>query len=107
VVLGPFQGHLAHGLKFDERMGTKDDYDFCLQVLSKHKKVLRLNKYAYYCDHGDNAGGIVSMRTLEREIHYCRAIEKKWGREIISYPLKPRKMTELLNGRVQVPVAGV
>lgn len=103
VILGPFQGHLDHGLLCDERMGSKDDYDLSLQALNKHRKVLRLNKFAYDCDHGDNAGGIVSMRTMERETAYCRAIEKKWGRHIISYPLKPKKMGDLLNGRVNVP----
>jgi len=57
IVLGPFQGHLDHDLLFDERMGSKDDYDFSLQQLCRYNKVLRLNKYAYYCHHGDNAGG--------------------------------------------------
>lgn len=106
-ILGPFQGHLEHDLLCDERMGTKDDYDFFLQVLHRHKKALRLNKFCYVCDHGDNLGGIVSMRTMEKETQYCRAIESKWGRHIISYPLKPRRMSDLLNGRVRVPIAGV
>jgi hypothetical protein len=75
-------------------------------VLHRHKKVLRVNKYAYDCEHGDNAGGIVSMRTWEREVAYCRAIERKWGRHIISYPLEPKKMGDLLNGRVNVPIGG-
>jgi len=107
VVLGPFQGHLWHDLRFDERMGTKDDYDFSLQVLSRFKKVLRLNKYAYVCRHGRNAGGIVASRTMERETAYCRAIEKKWGRHIIRYPRRPKRLGELLNGRVMVPISGV
>ena len=92
IVLGPFQGHLRHGLLYDERMGTKDDYDFSIQVLNKYRKILRINKYAYQCKHGGNAGGIVSQRTMEVESGYCRAIEKKWGRGVISYPLFPKKM---------------
>ena len=107
VVLGPFQGHLEHGLMYDERMGTKEDYDFSLQVLNRFRKVLRINKYSYLCRHGDNAGGIVSMRTMERELADCRAIERKWGRAIIHYPLAPRKITELLNGNVNAPIRGV
>lgn len=106
VVLGPFQGHLEHGLRYDERMGTKEDYDMSLQVLNKYKKVLRMNKYAYVCRHGDNRGGIVSMRTMERELRDCRAIEKKWGKNIISYPMEPKKLTDLLNGKVRVPIYG-
>lgn len=107
VTLGPFQGHLKHDLLNDERMGTKDDYDFALQVLNKFGKIFRNNMYAYYCDHGNNEGGIVSMRTMQREIWYCRAIEHKWGRNIIKYPLKPEKMADLLNGSVTVPIKGV
>lgn len=107
MVLGPFQGHLQHDLYFDERMGTKDDYDFNLQALAKYRKILRLNKYAYDCLHGSNAGGIVSSRSQEREIKYCRAIMKKWGERVIKYRIPPRKMGDLLNGRVNVPISGV
>lgn len=107
VILGPFQGHLEHDLLMDERMGTKEDYDFSLQMLRKHKKILRLNKFSYDCDHGENEGGIVSMRTMEREMEYNRRIMAKWGRKVISYPDKPRKMVDLLNGRVYVPIKGV
>lgn len=107
VILGPFQGHLDHDLFFDERMGTKDDYDFSLQVLARHKKALRLNKYAYDCLHGDNAGGIVSKRTQKIEIGYCKAIMSKWGEKVIRYRIPPRKMGDLLNGRLNIPIKGV
>ena len=33
IILGPFQGHLDHDLLFDERVGSKDDYDMALQHL--------------------------------------------------------------------------
>lgn len=106
VILGPFQGHLEHGLLFDERMGTKEDYDMSLQALNRHGKILRLNKYAYDCDHGTNRGGIVAGRTMEIEVAYCRAVERKWGRGIIRYPLKPKTMNELLSATVNIPIAG-
>jgi hypothetical protein len=107
MVLGPFMGHLDHDLRYDERMGSKDDYDLSLSALNKHKRILRLNKYAYRAAHGDNKGGLISMRSLDFETRYCRAIEAKWGRQIIRYPLKPRKLTDLLNGDVNIPIAGV
>ena len=107
MVLGPFQGHLDHDLMYDERMGTKDDYDFCLQALNKYRKILRLNKFAYDCRHGDNSGGIVSGRSWEREVEFCRAVMKKWGSKIISYHIPPQKTGDLLNGRVNVPIKGV
>lgn len=106
-VLGPFGGHLKHDLHYDERMGTKDDYDFSFQVLNRHKKILRFNKFSYDCGHGDNEGGIVSMRTMEKEIHYCKAIMKKWGKHIIRYKIPPKKQADLLNGRVNIPIHGV
>ena len=107
VILGPFQGHLDHGLSFDERMGTKDDYDFSLQVLKTYKKALRINRFAYDCDHGTNEGGIVAGRTMEQERKYCEAIMAKWGKEVIRYRIPPRKMGDLLNGSVRVPIRGV
>lgn len=105
-ILGPFQGHRAHELRFDERMGTKDDYDFALQALCRYRRVLRMNKFHYVADHGQNAGGIVSGRSMEIEQGYCRAIMAKWGQDVITYRIPPRKMQDLLNGRVRVPIQG-
>ena len=108
ISLGPFQGHLEHDLFFDKRVGTKDDYDMALQQLQKYKILFRWNKYHYICEHGVNAGGIVSYRKKEKEIEYCRAIMKKWGRSIIKYELPPKKMTDLLNAKfVKIPISGV
>jgi len=107
VVLGPFMGHLKHDLYYDERMGTKDDYDMSLQVLNKYRKILRFNKFSLACSHGDNKGGIVGMRTQGKEIVYCEAIMKKWGKKIIKYKIPPKKMGDLLNGVTNIPIAGV
>tara|TARA_R100001440_G_C2500462_1_gene116461 strand:- start:59 stop:808 length:750 start_codon:yes stop_codon:yes gene_type:complete len=108
LILGPFQGHLEHEMIFDKRVGTKDDYDMALQHLNKYKKILRFNKYAYDCEHGDNKGGIVSYRSKEKEIQYCKAIMLKWGKKIIQYKIPPTKMTDLLNAKqVNVPINGV
>ena len=107
LVLGPFNGHLRHDLFYDERMGTKDDYDFSLQVLRKYKKLLRFNKYSYTCEHGTNPGGLIGYRTRELETKYCKAIMKKWGTHIIKYKLPGEKMADLLNGTVNIPIKGV
>lgn len=106
ITLGPFQVHLDHDLLFDERMGSKDDYDMALQQLNRFGMLLRVEKLAYDCDHGINSGGIVSMRTREREEKYCRAIMDKWGQRIIKYKLPGEKMGDLLNGSVKVPIKG-
>lgn len=108
IILGPFQAHLEHELLFDNKVGTKDDYDMALQQLQKYKKVLRLNKFHYLCEHGDNKGGIVSYRSKEKEIEYCKQIMLKWGKKIIQYKIPPKKMTDLLNAKkVNVPIKGV
>ena len=108
ICLGPFQGHLDHSLKFDPRMGTKDDYDMALQQLKTYKVMLRWNKYNYVCEHGDNEGGIVSYRTSKKEEQYCRAIMKKWGSHIIKYQLPAKKKVDLLNAaKVNIPISGV
>ena len=108
IILGPFQGHLEHDLKFDERVGTKDDYDMALQQLQKYHMIMRWNKYHYICAHGNNQGGIVSYRSKAREIEYCEAIMKKWGKKIIKYRIPPKKMTDLLNAeQVNIPIDGV
>ena len=108
IILGPFQGHLEHDLNFDERVGTKDDYDMSLQQLNKYRKILRFNKFAYECNHGNNKGGIVSYRSKNKEIQYCEAIMKKWGTNIIKYNIPPKKMTDLLNANnVNIPIKGV
>ena len=107
MVLGPFHAHLNHDLLYDERLPFKEDYDFSLQVLCRHKKVLRMNKFGYYCEHATNPGGVVSMRTLQRERSNCLAIMRKWGSKIIKYDINHGSMTKLLNGQVNVPIHGV
>lgn len=107
VALGPFTAHAEHGLFYDERMNAKEDYDMALQALAAFGVLFRWNKYHYRGQHGDNPGGIVSMRTMEYEIAGCRAIENKWGRAVIKYPDDPKTMSDVLNARVNVPIRGV
>jgi hypothetical protein len=108
IALGPFQAHLSHDLKFDDRVGSKDDYDFALQHLRKYNILFRWNKFHYICEHGFNSGGIVSMRTLDREIHESKQIMRKWGTKIIEYQIPPKKPNDLLNAKkVNIPIKGV
>ena len=108
ITLGPFQGHLNHDLEFDESVGSKDDYDMFLQQINTFGKVLKLNKYSYDCDHGTNSGGIVSFRTMEREIDWAKQIMRKWGKKTIQYKLPPKSMTDVLNAKkINIPSKGV
>lgn len=106
-ILGPCCGHLEHSLLYDERMDLKEDYDISIQALNKYRKILRANKYAVNAMHKDNSGGCVSYRTIEREAEACKAIERKWGTDIIKYDIKKGKYTDYLNGRVHIPIKGV
>jgi hypothetical protein len=108
ITLGPFSGHLKHELFYDEIVGSKDDYDMTLQQLHAYKMVLRINKFAYDCDHGNNSGGSVATRTKQKEIDFCKQIMLKWGKSIIQYRIPPKKATDLLNAKkVNVPIKGI
>lgn len=105
VILGPFMG-IVKGckLRFDERMGAKEDYDFSLQVLRRFRCIVRWQKYHYMADHGNNAGGITVQRSFEKEKAWAQAIMRKWGSSVISYDLRKKS---ILNGRVNCPIEGV
>lgn len=79
-ILGPFGGHIASTLRYDERMTLKDDYDFWLQHIRRYRKTLRANKYHYIHDHGKKPGGCVAQRTMDVERELARRMRRKWGR---------------------------
>jgi len=86
-VLGPFEGHLAPSLRYDETVLGKDDYDFWLQNLHWHRKTLRLNKYHYVHDLGGSlgqGGGFVSQRSREIEEKGLARLREKWGSRVVT-----------------------
>jgi len=109
-VLGPFVGHLEPGLRYDESVLGKDDYDFWLQNIRAYRKTLRINRYFYVHDHGKMPGGFVSQRTKETELAGIERMRKKWGTKIY----RPGGMSggasakgkNYLNSKVSVPIAG-
>lgn len=66
-VLGTFSCIIKSGIRYDERLGLNEDYDFFLQNIHKHKKVLRFNKYNYTAGHLDEKGGCGAYRLLKEE----------------------------------------
>lgn len=101
-VLGPFVAVGETKIRYDEDLWLKEDYDFWLQVIHRHHKTLRLNKYHYKVDHFDEAGGIVGQRNLPEEVRQLNRLEQKWGSKIVSFDL-----TRSVNPRVRVPLAGI
>ncbi len=109
-ILGPFHGHLSPTLRYDESVLGKDDYDFYLQNIRKHRRVLRLNKYHYIHDHAKEPGGFVSMRTKEKEKAGVQRMREKWGdvvfREGGGAHGGGAKGDNILNSLVRVPIPG-
>jgi len=75
-------------IRYDERLGLNEDYDFFLQVIQKHHKALRWNKYSYRADHLSMAGGCGAYRVLDEEKRQAEIMIKKWGNKVVRYNLK-------------------
>lgn len=104
-VLGPFSCHIVTNTKeirYDERLGLNEDYDFALQVLHKYHKIFRNNKYYYLAGHLSEAGGCGAYRTLKHEREQAEIMEKKWGTNVVQY-----NFAKTTNPRLKVPLKGI
>ena len=102
VVLGPCLGIIKEcDIKFDEKLGLKEDYDFSLQVLKRHRKLLRFNKYFYCAKHIGMSGGCASYRTKDKEIQQKKEFVKKWGNNIVQFK------GDDINPIIHVPIKGI
>lgn len=79
AILGPFNGHLSPELRYDERFDLREDYDFFLQNIHRHRRVLRFNKWHYFHDHATNPGGCTIYRTSDRQRDNDERLIRKWG----------------------------
>ena len=78
---GPFQCHLRNGIRYDESLPLKEDYDMTLQHLMMYRGALRLNMYYYIiCDQANSVGGCAVKRNIARERQQFDALRRKWGR---------------------------
>lgn len=103
-VLGPMSCHLGRDpdLRYDERLGLNEDYDYALQVLQKYRKILRFNKYFYQCEHLDQPGGCSTYRNMDKEKAQGEIMVKKWGPEVVAYEFERSP-----NPRLHVPLRGI
>lgn len=117
-ILGPVCGHLpGGGLRYDERMPLKEDYDFFLQHVNKFRGVFRFNAYQYVCDHKKLLGGCGEYRNMKVEQEQFALFRKKWGSRIIATQhvdgrhdnekRKSRKHRFDTNPLIRVPISGV
>lgn len=109
---GPFQCFIknAGGLRYDENLPLKEDYDMSLQQLNKYRKVLRVNRFHYYCLQSKQAGGCATYRNLEREKEQFRLLQKKWGSKIVkedSHSKKQNRKVFDYNPILKIPIKGI
>jgi len=113
VILGPFGGFTNCDVRYDEGLPLKEDYDLSLQLINKHRKVLRINHVHYVCDQHTNKGGCAEYRTIEAEKDQFVALEKKWGNKIVhrdggeSKTGRVRQAAYDINPIIKIPIGGV
>lgn len=109
VVLGPLSGfrNVDKSIRYDEEIFMKEDYDICIQVLRKYRRILRNNKWVYLCGHIHNAGGFAGIRNEDNEREHALAFQKKWGSAIVNLTRKTQGGNVTINPRVRVPIKGV
>ena len=111
---GPFQVFLkGNELRYDESLPLKEDYDMSLQNCNKYRGCLRVNKYHYNCKQSKQKGGCATYRNYEREEKQLRALQKKWGTDIVKQDKskqaksKKTKMNIDYNPIIRIPIKGV
>ena len=85
IIYGPMFGLVRNDLRFDERLGLKEDCDYSIQVLNKYRKILRFNKYYYEAGHLIDRGGCSKYRTKKKEADQRDLLIKKWGSKIVKF----------------------
>lgn len=85
-IAGPIQGFMTGGgLRYDENLPLKEDYDMTLQQLVKHGYVLRLNFVLLSVKQSEQEGGCATYRNLEREKEQFMRLRRKWGSKLVRY----------------------
>ncbi|MCQ2589270.1 MAG: hypothetical protein MJ179_02495 [Treponema sp.] len=108
---GPFQCFIKDGgLRYDERLPLKEDYDMSIQQCRKYRKVLRVNAYHYFCKQSKQKGGCATYRNSEKEVEQLKALRRKWGGAIVKSDVfsnkRKRKVIDY-NPIIHIPIKGV
>lgn len=104
-VLAPFSCHIVddvNEIRYDERLGLNEDYDYALQVLNKCHKIFRNNKYYYIAGHLTETGGCGSYRVLNEEKKQGVIMQEKWGSKVVKYDF-----SKSTNPRLKTPLKGI
>lgn len=111
----PFTVHVSHRLRYDERLSLKEDYDFTLQLLNAHRKILRVNRASYRTLQMAQPGGCATYRNMDAEREQVELLRRKWGARIVraealsdSRNKRATKVRKLdLNPVIVPPIRGV
>lgn len=111
---GPFQCFIkGNGLRYDEMLPLKEDYDMTLQNMNKYRGALRVNKYHYVCRQSEQKGGCAIYRNMEKEKEQFEMLQKKWGSNIVRLDTsnkgrskKNRKYIDY-NPIIKIPIKGI
>lgn len=70
----------GHGLRFDQRLTAKADYDMSCQAIFKHRYVFRNDRYAWDTSQMFKAsGGSTKLRNSTTEQADVALLKRKWG----------------------------
>lgn len=110
---GPFQCFLkGNKCRYDENLPLKEDYDMTLQQLNLERVVLRVNAYHYICKQSENVGGCAAYRNRYREEAQLKALQAKWGGQIVTIDTSNKGRSEKVkrldyNPIIKVQIKGV
>jgi len=84
----PFHCHLkGTKIRYDEDLSLKEDYDITLQHIKEYNGCLRVNFLCYEVKQGmsgsGQVGGCATYRNMEKEIQQFKALQKKWGSQVV------------------------
>lgn len=94
-------GMINDGQRFDERFIVKEDYDYSIMSLYKHRKILKFQKFGVKVQHLTNEGGCVAYRTREVEEEAFQLLKKKWGSRVV------KRQGNKNFVRVHIPIRGI
>lgn len=107
----PFTCHLkGSGLRYDERLSLKEDYDMTLQQISKWGGCLRVNFLTYDVNMGMSGtgqmGGCATYRNMDEEMKQFALLQKKWGNKVVQKDKRSKRSFDT-NPKLYVPLRGV
>ena len=113
-VSGSFTGFVRDPIcRYDENLPLKEDYDFTIQVLNEHRKLLRFNSASMVKQDGKNQGGCASYRSRKREQEQFAMFQQKWGKQIVrrdggeGRTHRKKQVRYDVNPIIRVPIGGV